>query len=111
MSTLLAFFALALLVSPGAASAGDSVGERYDRYAKIRELMIACALDQTWNHMSSTGKRRCVRLRRLYELWYDPSYGSSVYHLHCRTRSRCPAAPIGEPDPRKPSPRGAVVVR
>ena len=111
ISTLLAFLALALAFSVGTASAGDSVGDRYERYAKIREQMIGCSLDRTWNHMSRTGKRRCVRLRRLYTLWSDPNYSGTSYHLHCRTSRRCPAAPIGEPDPRRPIPRGALVYR
>jgi hypothetical protein len=102
---------MALAVPIGVASAGDTVRERYQRYAEIREQMLACSLDATWNHMSATWKRRCVRLRRLYTLWIDPTYGASNYHLHCRTRSRCPAPPIGEPDPRDPIPRRALVVR
>ena len=111
VSSLLALFVVAVALPAGVASAGDDVGDRYQRYAKIREDLRGCALDRTWNHMSSTGKRRCKRLRRLYILWSDPNYSGTSYHVHCRTRKRCPRAPHGEPDPRRPIPRGALVYR
>jgi hypothetical protein len=107
---LLALLVVAVAVPTGVAAAGDDVGRTYDRYAKLRDTLRGCVLDDTWNHMSATQKRRCKRLRRLYTLWSDPSYSGTSYHIHCRT-SRCLDAPIGEPDPRRPIPRGALVYR
>jgi hypothetical protein len=111
IATLLAFVAVAFAIPTGVASAGDSVGETYDRYAQVRQQLLACSLDETWNHMSATGKKRCVRLRRLYTLWSDPNYSGTSYHVHCRVRSRCFDAPPGEPDPRRAIPRGSTVIR
>ena len=108
---LVALLAVAFVVPAGIATAGEDVGETYTRYAKIRDELRGCAQDTTYNHMSATGKKRCVRLRRLYTLWSDPNYSGTSYHLHCRTRTRCPAAPPGEPDPRRAIPRGALVIR
>jgi hypothetical protein len=109
---VVALLTAAILLPAGStAVAGDDVGETYNRYAQIRADLVGCSLDRTWNQMSATGKKRCKRLRRLYTLWSDPAQGGTRYHVHCRTRTRCPKAPIGEPDPRQPIPDGALVYR
>jgi hypothetical protein len=93
------------------ASAGSSdPGETYRKYALIRDRLIACSLDRTNHHLSSAVRARCKDDRKLYTLWSEPgeSYG---YHVHCNTSKKCPAQPIGEPDPRDPIPAGAHTFR
>ena len=107
---LLALVAVAVAMPAGVASAGDSTGDTYERFAKVRERLIGCVLDDNWQHMSASGKRTCRRLRQLYTLWSDPNQGGTSYHVHCRT-SKCFAAPSGYPDPRDPIPSGALVYR
>jgi hypothetical protein len=95
--------------APGIAGAGDSAGETYRAYALIRERLITCSLDRTWRHLGAEARRRCARYRRLYVLWSAPGE-SYRYHVYCRT-SRCPAQPVGEPDPHAPLPPDAVTFR
>jgi hypothetical protein len=107
-ATLLA----ALCVAGGltaSAIAGDSTGDTYTRYALVRERLISCTLDRTWEHLGRKDRRRCARYRKLYVLWSAPGE-SYRYHVHCRT-SKCPPAPMGEPDPRAPIPSDAVTFR
>ena len=107
-ATLLA--ALCAVVGlPAAAGAGDSTGDTYRAYALVRERLITCSLDRTWEHVGSRERRRCARYRKLYVLWSAPGE-SYRYHVHCRT-STCPAAPMGEPDPRAPLPSDAQTFR
>jgi len=101
--------AVCLTALPASAGAGDSTGDTYRQYALIRERLISCSLDRTWQHLSAEGRRSCKRLRRLYVLWSGPGE-SYRYHVHCRTR-KCPAQPIGEPNPRSPIPSGANTFR
>jgi hypothetical protein len=82
----------------------------YRAYAVVRQQMIACSLDRTWNHLAASGRKRCVRLRKLYILWSSPGE-SGGYHVHCRTRRSCPPTPFGEPDALAPIPSGAHVFR
>jgi hypothetical protein len=108
VATLLAALCVAGGV-PGAAGAGDSTGDTYRAYSLIRERLISCSLDRTWQHLGRTERRRCARYRRLYVLWSAPGE-SYRYHVYCRT-SKCPATPIGEPDPRAPLPPDAQTFR
>lgn len=105
---VLAASAFVASISTGGVAAADA-GDDYRAYAVIRQHMIACSLDRTWHHMGASQRRRCKRLRKLYVLWSEPGE-SGGYHIHCRTR-RCPPQPIGEPNPRVPIPRGAVIFR
>lgn len=106
--TLLALLALAVTLA-GVAGTGVAAGDTYGNYARVRQTLIGCSLDRTWHHFGSVERRRCTRLRRLYDLWSAPGE-SGGYHVHCRT-SRCPAAPDGEPSGRSAIPRGAHVFR
>ena len=109
--------AATLLVALGAAgglaataTAGSSdPGETYRKYALVREQLVTCSLDRTWRHLGGDQRKRCTRIRKLYTLWSEPGE-SYRYHVHCKTK-KCPAQPVGEPDPRAPIPRGAVTFR
>ena len=93
------------------ASAGSSdPGETYRKYALIRDRLVACSLDRNYKHLSSAVRARCKDDQKLYTLWSEPgeSFG---YHVHCNTKKKCPAQPIGEPDPRDPIPAGAHTFR
>ena len=105
---LLATFAAA--GSPPALAGSDSTLETYREYSLIRERLISCSLDRTWHHLGSSARRRCTKLRRLYVLWSEPGE-SYRYHVFCRTSSKCPRAPTGEPNPRTPIPAGAQTFR
>jgi hypothetical protein len=108
---LLAFAAALLVPTAIAAAASDPTGEQYTRYALIRDDLRACSLDRTWHHLGTTQRKRCVRLRRLYTLWSDPTFSSNSYHVHCNTAKSCPAAPEGEPSPREAIPAGSNIYR
>jgi hypothetical protein len=101
----------AAMAAAGTATAGDSAGKTYREYASIREKLLSCSLDRTWNHLGPVDRKRCPVLRRLYVLWSDPNYSGTSYHVHCRTRKKCPTAPEGEPDPRAAIPSGSNVFR
>jgi hypothetical protein len=102
----------ALTFAPaGTAAAGDRPGDTYNAYASVRSKLLSCSLDRTWRHLGADARKRCVKYRRLYILWSDPNFSGTSYHVHCRTAKSCPAAPIGEPDPRAPIPSGANVYR
>jgi hypothetical protein len=94
------------------ASAGSSdPGETYRKYALIRDHLVACSIDRANHSLGSAERARCNNTyRKLYTLWSEPgeSFG---YHVHCNTRKKCPAQPIGEPDPRDPIPAGAHTFR
>jgi hypothetical protein len=94
--------------APAIAAAADG-GDDYRAYAQVRERLIACSLDSSWDHLSDRDRKRCKRLRRLYVLWSNPGE-SYRYHVHCRT-AKCPATPEGEPDARAPIPQGARTFR
>ena len=91
--------------SAGAADARDT----YRKYALVRERLVSCSLDRTWQHLSTEERQKCTRYRKLYTLWSEPGE-SYRYHVHCKTK-KCPATPIGEPDARAPIPRGAQTFR
>jgi hypothetical protein len=95
--------------APSTAGAGDSVRDTYVRYALVRERLVSCSLDRTWQHLGAQARKRCARYRRLYVLWSAPGE-SYRYHVQCRT-STCPRAPEGEPDPRAPLPPDAQIFR
>ena len=110
--TLVALLAVACITigaGSGVAAAGSSSGDNYRAYALIRQNLIACSLDRTWNHLGSTRRKQCTKLRKLYTLWASPGE-SNGYHVHCRTR-KCPPTPFGEPNARSPIPKGANVFR
>ena len=108
LRTIAALLGVVVVLLTGAATAAADERDDFIRYGKVREQMLACSLDRTWHHLGSVERRRCKRLRKLYVLWSE--YGSAGFHIHCKTR-RCPPRPIGEPDPRAPIPRGAVIFR
>ena len=94
----------------GVASAGeDAEHDTYTRFAKIRDQVRACVLDQGYKHLGQEKRRTCKRYRSLYVLYIDQGE-SSRFQFHCLT-SRCPRAPLGAPDPRAPIPPGAKVYR
>jgi hypothetical protein len=110
--TLVATLLAALCVAgglPAAAGAGDSSRDTYVKYALVRERLVSCSLDRTWQHMGDQARKRCTRYRKLYILWSAPGE-SYRYHVHCRT-STCPEAPADEPDPRAPLPPDAKTHR
>jgi hypothetical protein len=113
MRALAATLLVALCAAGGiaaTASAGSSdPGETYRKYALIRDKLVACSLDRTNHHLGSEVRARCPRYRQLYTLWSEPGESFS-YHVHCNTK-KCPAQPIGEPDPRAPIPAGAKTFR
>ena len=113
MRPLLTFAALLLttatLGAGVASAAADTEIDQYRRYAVVRQQLLSCSLDRSYHHLGRTGRRRCVRLRKLYVLWSQPGE-SGGYHVHCRTRT-CPPTPIDEPDARSPIPAGANVFR
>jgi hypothetical protein len=82
--------------------------DNYRPYALIRQQLRGCVLDHTWHQLGADSRARCKRLRPLYVLWSTTE--SAGFHVHCLT-ARCPAAPIGEPDPRAALPAGARVFR
>jgi len=88
------------------ASAGSDAGETYRKYAQIRNDLYACSLDRTYRHLSAEDRKDCTKLRKLYILWSEPGE-SNRFHVFCRTSKKCPAQPIGEPNPRSPIPAGA----
>ena len=116
LRTLTALLALALVATAvfgaGVASGGsDPTGERYRAYSLVRERLKSCSLDRTWHHLSTSARRRCVRLRRQYIL-YSVNGESSQYFFYCRRAARrCPAAPDGVRSPRARIPRGATIFR
>lgn len=106
-ATLLVALCAAAVGFAAPATAGSSdPGETYRKYAQIRNNLYACSLDRTYRHLSAEKRSTCPRLRRLYILWADPGE-SGGFHVFCRTSKKCPAAPIGEPNPRSPIPSGA----
>lgn len=106
--TILVVSALGVgLAVPASASAAPD--RTFVRYAKIRDILIGCSLDRGWRHLGPTKRRQCTRYRRRYVLYSFYGHpGFSFYY--CRT-SRCPARPIGVPDPRRRPPRDAVIFR
>ncbi len=115
LRTVIALLAVASVVmgtlGAGVASGGDSVGERYRAYSLLRERLKTCSLDRSWQHLGTSARRRCVRLRRQYVL-YAVSGESSEFFVFCkRAARRCPAAPYGARDPRAPIPRGSTIFR
>ena len=113
MRVLAATLLVALCAAGGiaaTASAGNSDPTTvYVKYALIRDKLIACSLDRTNHHLGSAVRARCPNYRKLYTLWSEPGESYS-YHLHCNTK-KCPAQPIGEPNPRDPIPAGARTFR
>src|SRR4051812_7099483 len=97
--------ALCAAGSLAAAAGADQTGETYRKYAQIRTELVACSLDRTWHHLGTRERKDCTHNRKLYTLWSEPGE-SYRYHVHCKTK-KCPAAPIGEPNPRAPIPSGA----
>ena len=95
--------AATLVLPPSVAAQPDRT---YQRYAKVRDQMKACAIDGQWRHLSATKRKQCRRLRRRYSLWsYYGTPGATF--IRCKT-SRCPTRPRGVPDTRGRAPRDAV---
>jgi hypothetical protein len=108
-ATLLVALCAAGGIAATTASAGSDVQATYVKYAKIRDKLIACSLDRSVHQLGEEVRKHCPRYRELYTLWSEPGE-SFNYHVHCNTK-KCPAQPIGEPDPRDPIPRGAHTFR
>jgi len=114
LTALLAAVAVLIgTLGAGSASGGsrDQAQQRYVKYALLRERLRACSLDRTWHHLGTAAHRRCRTLRRQYVL-YAIDGESGTFYVYCRKRAkRCPAAPVGVRDPRKPPPKNATTFR
>jgi hypothetical protein len=107
--------ALALGTAPAVAQSQDQgaqsqdQGVIYQRYANVRERLLACELEAVWDTLTPANARRCRRMKRLYLLYAWPG-NASYYHVLCRTR-RCMPTPYGEPPADGALPEGSSVYR
>jgi hypothetical protein len=88
----------------------EDEGTIYQRYADIRERLLACHLESKDGWDTQTDERRadCRHLARYYVLygWTGEGY---VLHVHCRTPAHCIATPSSEPPADQPMPAGSTV--
>jgi hypothetical protein len=82
----------------------------YQRYADIRERLLACHLEgkDGWDTQTDERKADCRNLVRYYVLygWTGEGY---VLHVHCRSPKHCIATPNNEPPADQPMPAGSTV--
>ena len=113
MSRILAvtLFVLALTgagLATAAQARAEDEGTTYQRYADIRERLYACQLETLWGTQTAPRQSDCHRLARDFVLYASPGEGY-VFHVHCRSASRCIPTPSGEPAANGPYPAGANI--
>lgn len=106
--TLLAVLGAGLATASVAAA--EDEGAVYQRYADIRERLLACQLESEdgWDTATDAEKADCRRLHRDYVLYGWTGEGYSL-HVHCRSPKRCIATPSSEPPANGPIPAGSTV--
>jgi hypothetical protein len=111
-----AAISLSLLALVGAGLATASVaaaedeGVVYQRYADIRERLLACQLEGSngWDTATADEKADCRALHRYYVLYGYTGEGY-LLHVHCRSAKHCIATPSSEPLASGPMPAGSTV--
>src|SRR4051794_33585457 len=82
----------------------------YQRYADVRERLLACHLESKdgWDTQTDEHRADCRALARYYVLygWTGEGY---VLHVHCRSPKHCLATPSSEPPADQPMPAGSTV--
>jgi hypothetical protein len=111
VTILIAALALTAAGLATAATAGaQDEGAIYQRYADVRERLLACHLESKdgWDTQTDERKADCRHLVRYYVLygWTGEGY---VLHVHCRSPKHCLATPSSEPPADQPMPAGATV--
>jgi hypothetical protein len=107
---VLTFALIGAALAAASTAAAEDEGVVYQRYADIRERLLACHLEskEGWDTATDAIKADCRRIRRDYVLYAWTGEGYTL-HVHCRSPKRCIATPSSEPPADGPIPAGAAV--